>query len=145
MQFMYIENSILKKEKIIKLLSICLFFMSINAYSNQVFVDGKEFLSLQEAKTSIKDGSLIYIKAGIYTEGLYIKASNIEIIGEDNVIFDDAAINGKAALVLTGDNVLVESIECRNMHVRDKNGACIRFEGKNLTLRNMHMTVSQVL
>lgn len=126
-----------------KLLSICLFFISLNAYSNQVFVDGKEFLSLQEAKSSIKDGSLIYIKAGIYTEGIYIKANNIEIIGEDNVIFDDAAVNGKAALVLTGDNVLVESIECRNMHVRDKNGACIRFEGKNLTLRDIYAHDSQ--
>jgi hypothetical protein len=111
--------------------------------AEHVFVDGKEFFSLQEAKSAIKDGSQIYLKAGIYTKGLYLKASNIEIIGEKNVIFDDAAVNGKAALVLAGDNVLVESIECQNIYVKDLNGACIRFEGKNLTIRNLYAHDSQ--
>ena len=128
---------------ILNITVVLLFLFTFSAFSEQVFVDGVEFQSLQEAKSAIKDGSQIYLKAGIYTKGIYIKANNINIIGEKNVIFDDAAINGKAALVLTGDNVLVESIECRNMHVRDKNGACIRFEGKNLTLRDIYAHDSQ--
>jgi len=119
------------------------FFIALSAFSEQVFVDGKEFQSLQEAKSAIKDGSQIYLKAGIYTQGLYIKASDISIIGEENVIFDDAAVNGKAALVLTGNNVLVESIECQNIYVNDLNGACIRFEGKNLTVRGVYAHDSQ--
>jgi hypothetical protein len=98
---------------------------------------------LLEAKSAIKDGSQIYLKAGIYTKGLYIKASDISIIGEKNVIFDDAAVDGKAAFVLTGNNVLVESIECRNIYVKDLNGACIRFEGKNLTVRDVFAHDSQ--
>jgi len=117
--------------------------LSVSSSAQQVFVDGKEFSSLQDAKSSIKDGSQVYLKAGIYTKGLYTKASNIEIIGEKNVIFDDAAIDGKAALVLTGDNVLVESIECRNIFVKDLNGACIRFEGRNLTVRDLYAHDSQ--
>lgn len=123
---------------------VIFFFMAVH-YCNaeHVFVDGKEFLSLEEAKPAIKDGSQIYLKAGIYTEGINLKASNISIIGEDNVIFDDAAIDGKAALVLSGDNVLVESIECQNISVRDHNGACIRFEGTNLTVRNLYVHDSQ--
>jgi len=116
---------------------------SFSCFSQQVFVDGKVFNSLQDAKSSIKDGSQVYLKAGTYTKGLYTKASNIEIIGEKNVIFDDAAIDGKAALVLAGDNVLVENIECRNIYVKDLNGACIRFEGKNLTVRDLYAHDSQ--
>ncbi len=124
---------------------ICLFFFAIAHYGHagHVFVDGVEFQSLQEAKSAIKDGSEIYLKAGIYTQGLYSKASNISIIGEKNVIFDDAAVHGKAALVLAGNNVLVESIECRNIYVNDLNGACIRFEGKNLTVRDLYAHDSQ--
>jgi hypothetical protein len=108
-----------------------------------VFVDGVEFQSFQEAKSAIKDGSEVYLKAGIYTQGLYIKASNISIVGEDNVIFDGATVDGKAALVLTGNNVLVESIECQNIYVKDLNGVCIRFEGKNLTVRDLYAHDSQ--
>jgi hypothetical protein len=124
---------------------VFIIFLFITRYCNaeHVFVDGKEFFSLQEAKSAIKDGSQIYLKAGIYTEGLYIKANNISIIGENNVIFDDAAVDGKAALVIAGDNVLVESIECRNIYVKDLNGACIRFEGKNLTVRDLYAHDSQ--
>lgn len=124
-------------------IALFLIFYSFQALSEQVFVDGKEFMSLGEAKKSIKDGSQIYLKAGIYTEGIYLTASNISIIGEKNVIFDDAAVNGKAALVLTGNNVLVESIECQNIYVNDLNGACIRFEGKNLTVRDLYAHDSQ--
>jgi hypothetical protein len=122
---------------------IFLVFTSFQVFSEQVFVDGKEFISLGEAKKAIRDGSQVYLKAGIYTEGIYLTASNISIIGEKNVIFDDAAVNGKAALVLTGDNVLVENIECQNITVKDHNGACIRFEGSNLTVRNLYAHDSQ--
>jgi len=126
-----------------KFLITLIFLCSCAASAEQVFVDGKGFMSLQAAKSAIKDGSRIFLKAGIYTRGLYIKASNIEIIGEDNVIFDDAAVDGKAALVLAGNNVLVESIECRNIYVKDLNGACIRFEGVNLTVRDIYAHDSQ--
>jgi len=124
-------------------LLLCFYLFSNKVGAQQVFVDGLEFQSLQEAKSVIKDGSQVYLKAGLYTQGLYIKANNISIIGEKNVIFDDAAVNGKAALVLTGNNVLVESIECRNIYVKDLNGACIRFEGKNLTVRGLYAHDSQ--
>jgi len=124
-------------------IALFLIFYSFQVFSEQVFVDGKEFISLGEAKKSIKDGSQVYLKAGIYTEGVYLTASNISIIGEKNVIFDDAAVDGKAALVLAGDNVLVENIECQHIAVKDHNGACIRFEGTNLTVRNVYVHDSQ--
>jgi len=127
-------------KKCVLLILLC---CSWNLLANQVFVDGVEFQSLAEAKPAIKDGSQVYLKAGIYSKGIYIKANNVSIIGEDNVVFDNAAVDGKAALVLHGNNILVESIECRNIEVKDLNGACIRFEGKNLTVRDLYAHDSQ--
>jgi hypothetical protein len=101
-------------------------------------VDGRTYDSFKKARDYIKDGSQIYLKAGVYKEGAYIRANNINIIGEKGVVFDNAAVDHKAALVITGKNVLVESIECVNIKVRAGNGACIRFEGENLTVRNMY-------
>ncbi|MFT5294481.1 MAG: hypothetical protein ACI9YH_000487 [Colwellia sp.] len=68
---------------------------------------------------------------------------DLEIIGEQGVFFDNAAVDEKTALVLTGNNMLVENIECRNIKVSDNNGACIRFEGKNLTVRKLYAHDSQ--
>ena len=112
---------------------------SFNASANSVLVDGKPFASLKSAIASIKDGSRVYLEAGVYTEGAYIKASNIAILGEPGVVFDSALADGKAALVLTGDNVEVESVECRNIKAPAGNGACIRFEGANLIARDIHV------
>jgi len=116
---------------------------SFNASANGVLVDGKLFASLKSAIPSIKDGSRIYLEAGVYTEGAYIKASNIAILGEPGVVFDGALTDGKAALVLTGDNVEIESVECANITAPAGNGACIRFEGANLTARDIHVHDSE--
>ena len=113
------------------------------AWAKQVYVDGVAFSSLADAVSSIKDGSRIYLEKGIYTQGAFIKRNNISIIGEDGVVFDGAVADSKAALVLTGKNVVVESIECVNIVVADKNGACIRFAGENLTVRNIYVHDSQ--
>lgn len=120
-----------------------LMFNAIHCMANHVVVDGVDYDSLADARPHIKDGSRIYLFKGIYKQGVYLKQSNLEIIGETGVIFDNATVDGKAALVLTGNDVSIESIECRNMHVRDGNGACIRFEGNNLTVRNLYAHNSQ--
>ncbi|WNC68448.1 hypothetical protein RI845_18255 [Thalassotalea nanhaiensis] len=106
--------------------------------AKQVIVDGVAFTSFKLAKKSIKDGSKIFLSKGVYTQGVNLKASNIEILGEKGVVFDNASVNGKAALVLKGDNIFIENIECRNIQVKDGNGACIRFEGRNLTVRGLY-------
>ena len=114
-----------------------------HSYAKQVFVDGQSFSSLAEAKPAIKDGSRIYLEKGVYTQGVYLTASNISILGEPGVVFDGATADGKAALVLTGNDVVVESIECKNIAVPDGNGACIRFEGENITIRDLYAHDSQ--
>jgi hypothetical protein len=118
-------------------------FISKVAIASKVSVDGVTFKSLSAAKHAIRKGSRIYFFTGVFKQGIYLDHDDIEIRGEEGVVFDNAVVDEKAALVLTGNNVLVENIECRNIQVNDKNGACIRFEGSNLTVRNLYAHDSQ--
>ena len=54
-----------------------------------------------------------------------------------------AAVEGKAALVVKGDDILIEGLECSEINVVNGNGACIRMEGRNLTLRRVYFHDSQ--
>lgn len=123
--------------------TLMLIVVSDAACAEKVFVDGVPFTSFKQAVGSIKDGSRIYLEKGLYTDGVYISASNIAILGEAGVVFDGAVADNKAALVLTGDNVTVESIECVNISVSAGNGACIRFEGTNLTVKDVYVHDSE--
>lgn len=113
------------------------------AFAKKVYVDGMPFDSLAEAVPAIQDKSTIYLEKGVYTQGAYITKSDISLIGEPGVVFDGAYVDGKAALVLTGNNVLVESIECKNIAVPDGNGSCIKFEGRDITIRDLYVHDSQ--
>lgn len=115
--------------------------LSYSFAQNEIFVDGKSFLTIAEAQSAIADNSRVYLSSGIY-DGLKISANNVEVIGDDNVIFD-TPIEGKAALVVSGSNVLIEKIECFGINVSDGNGACVRQQGKDLTLRNVYFHDSQ--
>ncbi|GAB3001882.1 right-handed parallel beta-helix repeat-containing protein [Psychrosphaera aestuarii] len=124
------------------ILFIALCFSSV-LHAEKVIVDGMPFDSLKSAVAAIQDGSTVYLEKGVYKDGVYITKNDISILGEPGVVFDGASADGKAALVLTGKNVVVESIECKNIAVPDGNGACIRFEGENITIRDLYVHDSQ--
>lgn len=116
---------------------------SFSICAQTVLVDGVEFDDFKKSLSAIKDGSTVFLTKGVYKEGAYITSSNISILGESGVVFDGATVDEKAAFVFTGRNIVVESIECRNIRVRDGNGACIRFEGENLTVRDLYVHDSE--
>jgi hypothetical protein len=129
--------------RVLLLLLVMNFFKTHAVFANNISVDGVMFTSLSAAKQAIRNGSRIYLFSGVYEEGIYLDKDDLAIMGEEGVVFDNATVDEKAALVLTGNNVLVENIECRNIQVSDNNGACIRFEGANLTVRNLYAHDSQ--
>jgi hypothetical protein len=63
--------------------------------------------------------------------------------GEPGAHLRGHAVEGKAALVVRAKGVLIEGIECSGIAVRDNNGACIRIEGDDLTVRNVHFHDNQ--
>jgi hypothetical protein len=70
-----------------------------------------------------------------------ILANNLTIRGINGRAKIDAAgrdSEGKAIWVIGGNNTIIDNIELSGCRVRDKNGAGIRQEGANLTLRNCY-------
>lgn len=109
--------------------------------SAQVLVDGKSYSTILSAQNAIKENSRVYLTKGFYS-GLKISADNVEVIGTRNVIFD-SPIEGKAAIIVDGDSVTIENVECYGIKVSDNNGACVRQQGKDLTLRGVYFHDSQ--
>jgi hypothetical protein len=90
----------------------------------------------------LQPGQTVTLKPGVYTEAAVVSASNV-VIKAHGVRLENAAIEGKAALVIKGDNVTIEGLECSGIGVAGGNGACVRLEAKDLTLRNVWFRDSQ--
>lgn len=106
-------------------------------------VNGVPFTSISKAIAALKDGDELLIAAGTYHSSIVITQNNITIKGVGHVIFDGGVTQGKGLILSKGNNLTVQNIECKNISVRDGNGACIRQEGVNLTLQNVFFHQSQ--
>ena len=111
--------------------------------SNLHYVNGKPYESLQEALKSLSDDDTLEIAEGVYSEPFEIHRDRVTIIGRGHVVFEKAAIRDKAYIVNYADDLTVKNIECRDITVSDRNGACIRQEGSNLTLEHVYFHSSE--
>jgi len=91
---------------------------------------------------SLRPGQTVSLPPGVYKEAAAITASDVTIKAH-GVRLEKAAFGGKAAVVVSADNVTIEGLECSGIRVPDANGACIRLEGSNLTLRKVFFHDSQ--
>jgi hypothetical protein len=96
------------------------------------------YRSLQEAVAAALPDDQVVLAPGIYEEGAVIKTPGLVLRGEPGAHLRGHAVEGKAALVVKADNVVIDGIECSGIRVRDRNGACVRIEGDDLTVRNVH-------
>ncbi|MGH8645852.1 MAG: right-handed parallel beta-helix repeat-containing protein, partial [Gammaproteobacteria bacterium] len=103
---------------------------------------GKKYAKPSEAANAAGDGDVIEIMAGTYMYDVAIWAQNDLTIrgvgGRAHLQADGAAAGEKAIWVIEGDNVTIENIEFSGARVRDRNGAGIRQEGTNVTIRNCY-------
>lgn len=102
-----------------------------------------QFGSLSAAIDSTQPGDVVLLAPGIYREAVLIRTPNITIKGEPGAHLQGTAIEGKAALVVRADNVTIEGIECSGVQVRDRNGACVRIEGRNIVIRDVYFHDNQ--
>ncbi|MBS1914322.1 MAG: right-handed parallel beta-helix repeat-containing protein [Bacteroidetes bacterium] len=88
----------------------------------------------------VKDGDTVAIDAGTYSEDVaHWTANNLLLMGVGGYAHLNAngtAFGGKAIWVIGGTNTTVMNIEFSNCSVPDNNGAGIRQEGVNLTVRH---------
>jgi hypothetical protein len=102
-----------------------------------------EFPQLNQAFKAAKDGAVITIGGAEFYESGILRANNVTIRGSKGTHLLETAAEGKASLVIKGNDTIIENIECSGIEVSDGNGACVRLEGDNLTLRNVYFHDSQ--
>ena len=111
--------------------------------SNVHYVNGKPYKSLQQALKSLNDDDTLEIAEGVYSEPFEVHTDRLTVIGRGHVVFEKAAIRGKAYIVNYANDLTIKNIECREITVGDKNGACIRQEGANLTVEHVYFHNSE--
>lgn len=104
---------------------------------------GCDTYSLAEALGAVAPGGTVVLAPGTYAEAGILAADRVVLRGESGARLKGVAAEGKAALVIKGDNVVVDGLECSGIAVPDRNGACLRLEGHNLTLRNVYFHDSE--
>ena len=99
---------------------------------------GKGYRSLQAAVSAIGDGQgTILIAPGEYRMCAVQDRGDVTYRAAEpgTVVFDSRTCEGKGAFVLRGAAATVEGLTFQNMRVADQNGAGIRLEHGNLTVR----------
>lgn len=99
---------------------------------------GRAYPSLQAAVNAIGGGmGTIRIAPGVYRDCAVQPDGEVAYLADvpGQAVFDGATCEGKAALVMRGRAMRVEGVIFQNMRVPDANGAGIRLEHGNLTVR----------
>lgn len=113
------------------------------AYAYEIKLDNKVMPSLQLAMKQAKQGSVIEISKGEYFDGGVLSVDDVTIQGEKGAHLKGFSIKGKGSLVIQGDNTQIIGIECSQVSVSDRNGACVRLEGRNLQLIDVYFHDSE--
>jgi hypothetical protein len=106
----------------------------------------QSFFTLQDAVRAVGDGrGTITIAPGRYEECAVQEEGQVTYVAAQpgRVIFDSVPCEQKAALVLRGRSAHVEGIVFQNLQVPDGNGAGIRIEKGDLTVRESLFRDSQ--
>jgi len=107
----------------------------------------KPFATPCAAVAAAQSGDVIEIDGGLYRRDVcVIRPDNLTlrgVNGRPHLDAADASAQGKAIWVIHGNNALVEDIEFSGASVPDHNGAGIRAEGVNLTVRNCYFHDNQ--
>ncbi len=104
----------------------------------------KEFLYPSIAAQFARDGDVIEIdaKAKYHNDHVIWKQNNLTIRGVNgrpHIRSSGLIPNKKGIWVIQGDNTTVSNIEFSGARVADKNGAAIRLEGRNFTLKDCYI------
>ena len=107
---------------------------------------GQGFSRINDAVQAIQTGTgTILIAPGVYHDCTVQNGGRItfKAMQPGTAIFEKTTCEDKAAFVLNGDESIVDGLVFRGMSVPDGNGAGIRIETGNITIRNTMFLDSQ--
>lgn len=103
------------------------------------------YQSPSEAANVVQDGYTIRIAPGDYVDCASWRANNLTIIApEGDVTIRDQTCERKGLWVIHGNDIVIEGITFSGAEVPDNNGAGIRAQGRNLTVRNSRFLDNQL-
>jgi hypothetical protein len=106
---------------------------------------GLAFAAPSQAARVAADGDVVRIAPGTYFDCAIWHASHLTIAASGpDVLITDRPCAGKAAFVIEGDDVVISGLSFQRIRVPDGNGAGIRAEGRDLTIRDSRFINNQV-
>lgn len=106
---------------------------------------GQAYAQPSEALRAATDDDTIEIAEGEYYNCSQIRNDRITIVGLGRgATFTDTTCDGKAQLVVQGNDITIRNITFTRARVNDGNGAGIRAEGRNLTVERARFVNNQV-
>lgn len=102
---------------------------------------GKRYTTLAAAAAATRDYDTVIIYPGTYNSGAVWNANNITIripagYARGSAVVTTGTVNGKGLFLTNGSNITIDGLRFQNAKVADRNGAGIRAQGRNLTVRN---------
>jgi hypothetical protein len=101
---------------------------------------GKTYATPCKAFAAAATGDVIEIQAGTYSGdvcGIYKSNLTIRgVNGRPKINANGKNSMGKGTWVVVGSNIVIDNVEMYGAKVPDRNGAALRLEGTNFTLRN---------
>jgi len=126
-------------------LSIVFFLVAVMSTSEAVtFHVGPQrtYKAPSEVASFVNDGDIIEVDAGVYFNDVTVwRKNNLTIRGNNgraHIQVNGTNAEGKGIWVVKGNNTLIENVEFSGAKAADKNGAGIRLEGTNLTVRKCY-------
>lgn len=105
---------------------------------------GGEFKTPSAAVAQARDGDVVSIAPGQYFDCAVIRQNNLTLQGNGaGAVMTDKTCQGKALLVIDGNDVTIRNLTLQRARVPDGNGAGIRAEGGNLTVENTRFINNQ--
>ncbi len=106
---------------------------------------GRPFASPSAAARAVQDGDTVSIEPGEYYDCAVWTGNRLTIAATGpGVVITDTTCQGKALFVVTGRDTTIRDLTLARARVPDGNGAGIRLEGKDLSLRRVRFANDQV-
>jgi hypothetical protein len=104
---------------------------------------GERFALPSQAAAAARDGDTVLIAAGRYADCAVWRAARLTVAAEGPVEISGPVCDGKALFVAAGPGLVLEDIAFRGAASPDDNGAGVRAEGGDLTVRRARFEDNQ--